>query len=918
MFSYNLEDTDHTQSGADIFNGQESVMWTNLRDAFGPELKEMYQQLRSQGKLSYAVVEKAFEDHQNVWPEAIFNEDAWEKYLVPLVEDGDASYLSMLQGSKAEQRKWWLFNRFRYLDSKYNAGDALTQVITLRGYAKSNITIRPYADVYATVKYGSYLVQTRATRNQSYTLACPLDEVNDTEIYIYSADQLASVGDLSGLKVGYANFSMAVKLQELKLGDSDSEYENGNLTELYLGNNTLLRTIDVRNCSALTMPVDISGCTNIEHVYFGGTAITGLTLPNGGILKTLQLPDTITNLTIRNQPGITSFTIPTGENITTLRLENVSDEVDSKTLLENLATGSRLRLIGFTWEFENYAEAADFYDILDGMRGLDESGGNMDTAQVRGTIYIPQLTGTQMASLLERYPDISVTYDNLTSYLNYYNYDGSVLLETETIINGADGTYAGTPTRTSTAQYDYTFAGWARTTDSYTADATATQNIEADRNVYAAYTRAIRYYTVTFQNSNGTVIPVNGQNTQSVAYGSNAVTPADPSHPMDTETYSFIGWNPSPNNITSNTTCVAQYADMSADLVKYLNGTLTEYVSDTATKVKQYAFYQRTNLTRVETSAAEIGQYAFSGCTDLTSVDLTSTSPVTIAGYAFNGCSAITEFFVRSTTLSTLSATSALPSQFNGGNGAIYVPDALVASYKSATNWATFKDRIYGISDYPVTDFSTISDSWSEIFANESNGTYSTKYSLGDTKKITINNNDYYAQIVAMDVDPLSDNSGNAKITWILKELYADTHRMNATATNANGWPNTEMRSWLNDTVLPLIPSDVRTAIKEVTKTSYDKTTSTDVTSNDKLWIPSAREVFTNSSYGYESSGPTYTAIFSSTSTRIKYGSTSANFWWLRSAYSNNTSSFQSVYDNGNSDSRTANSAYGVDLGFCT
>ena len=25
----------------------------------------------------------------------------------------------MLQGSKAEQRKWWLYNRFRYIDSKY-------------------------------------------------------------------------------------------------------------------------------------------------------------------------------------------------------------------------------------------------------------------------------------------------------------------------------------------------------------------------------------------------------------------------------------------------------------------------------------------------------------------------------------------------------------------------------------------------------------------------------------------------------------------------------------------------------------------------------------------------------------------------------------------------------------------------------
>ena len=73
---------------------------------FFDEMKAMYQNLRSTGKLSYEKVERMFEEHQEKWPEAIFNEDAWFKYLAPLVEKGNASYLSMLQGSKAEQRKW--------------------------------------------------------------------------------------------------------------------------------------------------------------------------------------------------------------------------------------------------------------------------------------------------------------------------------------------------------------------------------------------------------------------------------------------------------------------------------------------------------------------------------------------------------------------------------------------------------------------------------------------------------------------------------------------------------------------------------------------------------------------------------------------------------------------------------------------
>ena len=281
--------------GADVFNGQQSVLWNNLRDTFGAELRTMYQELRSQGILSYAVVEKMFEDHQSKWPEAIFNEDAWYKYLAPLEEDNNASYLSMLQGSKASQRKWWLNNRFRYLDSKYNAGDALTDVITVRGYAKSDITVTPYADVYATVKYGSYLVQKRAARRVPVTLTCPLDDLNDTEVMIFSCSQLASVGDLSGLMVGYADFSMAAKLQNLVLGRSNEGleekdwYSNGNLQTLYLGNNTLLQSIDVRNCTGLgtgeQTTVDISGCTNIRTVLFDGTNITGLSLPDGGVIQ---------------------------------------------------------------------------------------------------------------------------------------------------------------------------------------------------------------------------------------------------------------------------------------------------------------------------------------------------------------------------------------------------------------------------------------------------------------------------------------------------------------------------------------------------------------------------------------------------------------------------------------------------------
>ena len=721
VFGYELEDIDNVGT-ADVFNGQNSVLWVNLRQAFHDELMAMYQTLRSQGKLSYADTEARFEVHQAKWPEAVFNEDSFYKYLEPLFTDGSGAYLAMLQGSKAEQRKWWLYNRFRYLDSKYNAGDSLSDVITVRGYAKSNITVTPYADIYASVKYGSYLVQTRALRGSSYTLECPLDNVNDTEIYVYSASQIKDVGDLSGLKVGYAEFSMATKLQSLKLGDSADTYSNPNLTELYLGNNVLMKTIDVRNCPNLTQAVDLSGCTGLENVYFDGTAITGCTLPNGGIIKTLHLPETITNLTIRNQTGITDFVLPGYGNITTLRLENVSSAVPTQTILAAIPANSRVRLIGFDWSFDSAADILTLYDLLDTMRGLDEQGNNMDKAQMSGTVRVENITGAQLGEMQSRYPSINVVYQHITSNLYFYDDTGTTLLYTATVADGGDGTYGGsTPTKGSTAQYSYTFAGWSKTKGG-SVDSTALKNVTADRNVYAVFTATVRTYTVTWKNGSTTL-----ETDTNVPYGTtptyNGSTP-EYTGSGDASEYTFNGWNPAVGPITGDTTYTAQYKYNGYYYVKLIDRSISgAYTNETVTSIGGYAFQYCSSLTTADFPAAtsigysafygcsklttadfpaarSIGSYAFNSCSSLTTVDFPAATSIDVA--AFYGCSKLTALILRSATMATLSNTGALSATpIESGTGYIYVPAVLVDSYKAASNWSTYANQVRAIEDYP-------------------------------------------------------------------------------------------------------------------------------------------------------------------------------------------------------------------------
>lgn len=102
-----------------------------------------------------------------------------------------------------------------------------------------------------------------------------------------------------------------------------------------------------------------------------------------------------------------------------------------------------------------------------------------------------------------------------------------------------------TPTRTSTAQYHFTYIGWD---GNYT-------NVTESRDIYAKYKNTIRTYNVYFYNGDTLL-----QTVENVQYGSSATyTGATPVKDGvdDPENYVFKRWNPSPNNITGETKCRA-------------------------------------------------------------------------------------------------------------------------------------------------------------------------------------------------------------------------------------------------------------------------------------------------------------------------------------------------------------------------
>ena len=414
-FDYYLEDIDYTEAGDPVYNGQNSVLWKNLRATRSNEITAMYQSLRTQNLISYESTISRFENHQSKWPEAIFNEDMYTKCLEPLILDGDGLYLPMLQGKKEQWMKWWLYNRFRYLDSKHITGTSMTNRITIRAHQKANVYLTSYVNMYGHVYFNAAMVEHRMTRGQEYEFEWPASGAEDPVIGINDADLLTSLGDLSPLMVELIDVSGAPHITRLKLGDASSTYRNLSLNSVTLGNNKLLRHLDMRNCPNLTMSPDVSGCTNIEEIYCDGTSVAGIKLPAGGILKTLHLPSTVVNLQVINQPMLTDFTIPSVNQITTLRLENAGCLSNAALdILNAIPANSRVRVLGI----DHTAETADEFDAfiakLDSMRGLDENGNNTDHAVVSGHVHATQISYAAYAGLDRLkvvYPGLDVTYD---------------------------------------------------------------------------------------------------------------------------------------------------------------------------------------------------------------------------------------------------------------------------------------------------------------------------------------------------------------------------------------------------------------------------------------------------------------------------------------------------------------------------
>ena len=423
-FDYTVEY--HDQIGnKDVWNGAESTLWNNIEQAYSKEIAAMYAEMRSKKLLTYEECIRFFDTEQgDAWCEAVYNEDSWYKYVRPLLDEGNGSYLYAAQGSRKMHRRWWLYNRLKYMDSKYIAGDYKNDFATLRLYTPSewegvepnaDMTITSYAGQYVNVQYGSYTVGTRSQKNIPVHIKAPAIQFNDTETIIFGAGQISSLGDISSLYPGSVDVSKMTKLVELIIGSGAEGYRNTNMEVLSVGANNLLRKLDIRNCPNLKQAIDLALCSNIREIWAEGTGTSAVVLPEGGNLTLLHLPDTITNLTVRNQTELTDagLILDGVRNLSTIRWENTNKAnvlsiIDRCFALDTMKL-ERVRLIGVDWTLSTL----DPIIKLISLKGLDENGNNVDKAIITGKCYVSVATDSQINKLKAAFPELAITYGQL-------------------------------------------------------------------------------------------------------------------------------------------------------------------------------------------------------------------------------------------------------------------------------------------------------------------------------------------------------------------------------------------------------------------------------------------------------------------------------------------------------------------------
>lgn len=100
------------------------------------------------------------------------------------------------------------------------------------------------------------------------------------------------------------------------------------------------------------------------------------------------------------------------------------------------------------------------------------------------------------------------------------------------------------------------------------------------------------------------------------------------------------------------------------------------------------------------------GSYYFDHCTGLKFL-LIESFGINLGSTSFNSTPSLKSIVITRNTVQPISANALNGSGIFSGNGFVYVPDSLVETYKTTTNWVAYENKIKGFSESSAYDVAT-------------------------------------------------------------------------------------------------------------------------------------------------------------------------------------------------------------------
>jgi len=351
--------------------------------------------------------------------------------------------------------------------------------------------------------------------------------------------------------------------------------------------NPILETLIIQNLRNANYTLDLSRCPELTTINAKGSGFTGYVFANGGKLTTAVI-EKPTALVLKNLNLLsnTNLTIRDYSRLTNLQIENCK-LLDELTILNTATALDTVRLVGLDW----YNSTGHLYeltskDILDRLlllKGIDHNGYILPQSYLSGRIDLNPESRIKK-EFIESYreawePDLTLNIDEnkiIPQYkISFYDADGTTRLsEYDYYLDqigivydpvAGDGTHEAKepPVKPMSESETYIFgtqtgnnyvaySGWMRFNPNNHTDISVMQGTTVDQDCYyrAIYTAVPRQYTVKW--FAGGADPVD---TQSIAYGSEAVTSYIPANSYNTSTTvarTFKGWDKSSGYITGD------------------------------------------------------------------------------------------------------------------------------------------------------------------------------------------------------------------------------------------------------------------------------------------------------------------------------------------------------------------------------